>query len=129
MNSSFQIQIGSHIVLTEHLSISLCPFICWILTVISILRMSSCPLIFYLNGSPCLVLKLFATFAILCISPSVTNPKANFQISPNPGPLGKSFGQIPEGRASLTPCILINFGLFIILKLQSLITHRIFTNS
>ena len=58
MSSPFQIQIGSHIVLTEHLFISLCLFNCWISTVISILRMPSLPLIFDLTGSPCLVLKL-----------------------------------------------------------------------
>ena len=129
MNSSFQIQIGSHVVLTEHLSISLCPFSCWILTVISILRMSSSPLIFYLNGSPCLVLKLFfATFAIICIS--------QFQALPTPRQIFK-YCQIPAPWANLSvksqraglPCILINFRLFIILKPQSLITHRIFTNS
>ena len=77
MSSAFQIQIGSHIVLTEHLFISLCLFSCWVSIVISILRMPSLRLIFDLNGSPCLVLKLFATFAILILmyqsTLSVTN--------------------------------------------------------
>ena len=34
--------------------------------------------------------------------PSVTNPKANFQVQTNPGPLGKFSGQIPGAGFSET---------------------------
>ena len=44
--------------------------------------------------------------------PSVTIPRTNFQNLSDPSPMGKFFGQIPGGRASLGPLILINFELF-----------------